>query len=732
MTLDQLINAYKAVHDGLAPDTTVQARLQYFANLSQNYPTDAAAMSYIVNSADNTTALAALSYQFFTGKAPTKPGLDYLVNSPANPSDLNDGYYSGFNIENRYINFAANLGVAGEGAGTFANKYAALSFADYVASIYQTIIGSSYANAAGIDPAKAIADIVARKDAILATAQGSGLITPNMTAAQIDLALKAATAGYLLGEAIKADVGVYASAANSFMVAMATGTATYGADIITTYAKPAGVLGSGGGQAVSPGFNFPAPVVDTPPATTTPAAPVPSRALTTSTADSLTGTAADETFTGTFGAGATYQGTDLINGGGGTDTLSLTGSSTTLAVDAGKLTSIEVLKVRASTQALTVDMGGGIEITQVINDGSTSDVTFTNQGGLTHQLTLTNTGAVTTNFFVPSPIVSSGADVFTLTLDTVANSTVVVGALAGGITNVYETINIVSTGSSGNIVTVGAGADETSLTAINISGSANLDLRFATDNIRNTATINAGAFTGNLTVTAGTIANTITGGSGNDVITLGAQGVNALSGADVIATNGGSDTVRFVGAVAGGTGASTDVAAFAKVTDFAVASDKLAFSANNGDFKLTPTGGTVQNGLAKGAVGGGLTSGDTMVVQSVVQSAATTVATTDVSFIKLATGVVFHTDIKTTFADALGTASITGLAANGNYLVSLYDTTHSQIVIAVVNVGGNANNDDNLFANDFVNATVSVVGVLNNMTAGDYTAFGAGHLGAAF
>jgi S-layer protein len=733
MTLDQLINAYKAVHDGVAPDTATQARLQYFVNLSDHQPSDAAAMSYIVNTADNTTALAALSYQFFTGKSPTKAGLDYLVNSPANPTDLNDGYYSGFNIENRYINFAANLGVQGEGAATFANKYAALSFADYVASIYQTIIGSSYATAAGIDPAKAIADIVARKDAILATAQGSGMITPNMTAAQVDLALKAATAGYLLGEAIKADVGVYASAANNFMVAVATGTATYGTDITTTYAKPAGVLGAGGGQAVSPGFNFPAPTppVDNTPPTTTPA-PVAHAFTLTVGADTVTGESLADTFTGTIGAGATFSPADVLNGGGGSDTLVLNSTAGSFTFDPAKIISIETLQVNAQTQVLNVDLAGA-GFTEVVNTGSSQPMAFHNALATTG-LSISNTSALTV-FDTPNAGLTGSSDAITLKLDTVTGAASVTITTGAPVANEFETLNIVSNGGA-NSITLSTDGAQTSLATINVSGSANLTLAFATaggDQTSTTVTtIDAHALTGNLTVSgAATIANTIIGGSGNDVITLGALGANAVSGADVITTNGGSDVVRFVGNIAAGTGASTALTAFAKITDFNVASDKVAFSADNADFSLTPAGGTAKLGLSKGTGLQSLAGGDTMVLQTLAQNEAAAGPTTDASFVKLTQGVAFHTDIKTTFADAIGTGSILHFANNGNYLVSVYDTTHQQMIVAVVNVGGNADGDDNLFANDFTDTAVAVVGVID-MTAGNYAAFGAGNLGLAF
>jgi hypothetical protein len=49
------------------------------------------------------------------------------------------------------------------------------------------------------------------------------------------------------------------------------------------------------------------------------------------------------------------------------------------------------------------------------------------------------------------------------------------------------------------------------------------------------------------------------------------------------------------------------------------------------------------------------------------------------------------------------------------------------MIVAVVNVGANAGGDDNLFANDFTDGSVAVVGVIG-MTAGAYASFNASNL----
>ena len=122
-TLKQLTMAWTAAHGGVAPDATTLADLgNRAAQNAAGVMTDAQVLGFVLNSADNSTALAALSYQFFTGKSPTKEGLAYLTNSPDNPNDLNDPYYGKFNTENRYINFAANLGVAGEGGRGYVHR----------------------------------------------------------------------------------------------------------------------------------------------------------------------------------------------------------------------------------------------------------------------------------------------------------------------------------------------------------------------------------------------------------------------------------------------------------------------------------------------------------------------------------------------------------------------------------------------------------------------------------
>jgi len=449
-TLKQLSLAWSAVHDGITPDAATLATLQTYATQSQQGQlSDQQALSYIVNSADSSTALAVLAYQFFTGKSPSAAGLDYLVNSSTNPNDLNDAYYAKFGLENRYINFAANLGVQGEGAASFAAKYGAMSFGDYIAAIYETIIGATYAKAAGIDAAKAIADITSRQDAIKATAVSAGMITPNMTAAQIDLAVKAAAAGYLLGEAIKADVGLYAGAANNFMLALATGTATYNTDITKTYTPTAGSGSTGTGTAVSTAPSTPLPGADTPPVVVTPPAPL-SLAL-TSGVDTLLGGSGDDTFSATD---TTLQAGDTLNGASGRDVLNViaaTGGGYTAPTP--NISNIETVTI-SNAAGLNVNTSNWLGVTQLngVTSGGQQDLTAGNGTDVTATAANQGTAAITVN---------GGRNVTVNATGSTAGEINVLGA--GGAVTVTRAI--ASSAVVGDITIIGAGNVDVTVTA---------------------------------------------------------------------------------------------------------------------------------------------------------------------------------------------------------------------------------------------------------------------------
>jgi hypothetical protein len=193
-----------------------------FADLFSTSPTleQRFQMKLIDANVQMTTSVAVTAYQFFTGKIPSLAGLDFLVNPTVNTNSLNSPYYTAFNAENRYINFAANLGLNGEGAAKFAADYGPLSVNEAIRKAYIEIVGS--ANDSGIA-------------AIQASTPYFAQVASERIGGNLDLATKAAAIGYILNEVVKADAGVYGRALENFYLDLSDGTAQTGVSLVGIY-----------------------------------------------------------------------------------------------------------------------------------------------------------------------------------------------------------------------------------------------------------------------------------------------------------------------------------------------------------------------------------------------------------------------------------------------------------------------------------------------------------------
>ena len=194
----------------------------------------AAAIQEVIKTADNTTSVATLAYQFFTGATPGAAGMDYLV-SPTGPNanNLNSAYYQSFSLENRYINFAVNLGKAGAGQASFQAGYGSLSLGDALSKAYATIFGST--------PSAGKVDLLLNgmvPDGLGGTETRAQYFAFYGQDGVNGLGTKAAMVGWLLGEAVKADLGSYALANDAFLTAIANGTTTYGVNLIGQFDNP--------------------------------------------------------------------------------------------------------------------------------------------------------------------------------------------------------------------------------------------------------------------------------------------------------------------------------------------------------------------------------------------------------------------------------------------------------------------------------------------------------------
>ena len=172
-----------------------------------------------------------MSYEFFTGATPSKVGLDYLVDSAGgNPNSLNSAYYQTFSLENRYINFAVNLGKLGDGAAAFTAAYGALSLADATSKAYAAIFGTT-------PTADKVAAILNAASTLPGEATRADYFAYYGQDGANGIGTKAAMVGFLLAEAVKADVGTYAKADDAYLTALGAGAHQH-IDLVGVYGQP--------------------------------------------------------------------------------------------------------------------------------------------------------------------------------------------------------------------------------------------------------------------------------------------------------------------------------------------------------------------------------------------------------------------------------------------------------------------------------------------------------------
>ena len=544
-TAAQLTTFFTNVHVGRAPTAAEQLVLNAWA--SQNASgtlSDAMALQNVINTADGETAVAIATYQYFTGLTPTAGGLTYLVNSPANTTDLNDPYYANFGLENRYINFASNLALGGPSAAAFASTYGSLSITQVIEVAYETIIGTAQAQAAGYNAAAAKADI----GGAARMAYFNSLVAqnfPTATAAQKDLALKAEIIGYIMAEAIKADVGAYAASINNLLADLAVDNiATLNTDLTATYgsATTATPLGAGVDTITANVFN--AARVFNPGGT--------DQVNSLNDDDVLTGVGTDPTLNFTFVNDSdtndyditpTLRNVQVVNVTFATDGSGAGAATLDLQDATGLDDSVNVFRVDDDLVTAAVRNLG--------NDGITPDTLSVNN---------TNAPASTVLFTYTDTALAGAADSVKVSANNIEVASLVVQTNAATAGIGLETINLNSIGGANKIGVLTA----EDLENLTVTGSKNLTLgtTSTTTNaglveatrygagLSNVAgslnTIDGSAFTGNLDITLGSEMNagkdgtsglasdvTVKGGAGNDVFRLLNANIDAKVGAGV-------------------------------------------------------------------------------------------------------------------------------------------------------------------------------------------------------
>jgi hypothetical protein len=229
--VDTAVQAVLRTSAGAAAVSAMAADLK--TGLNAGALSDMAVAASLVHAAAATTSVATLSYEFFTGKAPSSAGMDYLVSpTGSNKNNLNSTYFQSFSLENRYINFAVNLGKVGEGKAAFQASYGSLDLFSATKKAYTTIFGDAPSDAKVhdlLDTSFTLNGLTMTRAQYLAGYGGDGANGQGT---------KAAMVGFLLAEAVKADLGVYALSNDAFLTDVALHNAAFGVDVVGSYSRP--------------------------------------------------------------------------------------------------------------------------------------------------------------------------------------------------------------------------------------------------------------------------------------------------------------------------------------------------------------------------------------------------------------------------------------------------------------------------------------------------------------
>ena len=551
----------------------------------------------------------------------------------------------------------------------------------------------------------------------LSASDYSEILTANKTAAELDAWANAAVAAEFKGKtttdiakAVLANVGLTTVSGLEAWVAgqltagggvakagatllsmlndysnMSTTEAIYGASVVTFNQKTANsqALSQTAGTA---GGTYAAVSAATPSAAFT---------LTTGVDLRTTGSGAD-TFTSVNPALATATMTagDNIDGGAGSDTLSITTAAEMTLGTGVIMNNVENVTVSASGGALTLDTAQMTGITAVTNSGSTQNVSITGLKALV-PVSVTATSANTSVAFATA-VTSGSSDAITVNLNGVGTSVITA--------NGFETINVASSGSasggSSSIVN-GTTVASTTLSTLNVTGTAAAklvaNLAGASAAVTGTVTSDDSGHDVDITGRALTDKLSVSMGGGNDTLR-----VNTVSATHTIAGGEGTDTLRYSGdtavllaATANVTGIETVTLSATTPTSFAMTGAGVTTvnytTAAAGTFGGLSTGGTI-NLNAGGSMTAAAAGAAATATAAATLTAATYSGTADSLTVNVGTSLTTSGATSSTVS-AVGVESVTfnSLAATGSTearSVTFSDTTATTAALKTITVTG--------------------------------------------
>lgn len=599
---------------------------------------------------------------------------------PADPVGL--AYWTGKDVATMKAGFAASA--------EYTALYAGMSTTQMVAQVYQNLLGRE-AELAGLlywagEMSAGRQTVTTLVDAIQTNALGNDVTTINN---RVTYATAFTAALDTTAEVIGYSGNTAAAAARTAVTAVLDTTASLTAAQTALATSVATVVAGG---ASSSGSTF----------TLTNGA---------DTGTSFTGGTGADTFNGVLGKtlaaadGTTFNPGDNLNGSTGTDALNLSIAGTIAVggdadVSAVTLTSIERLaasnyETSANTNTINLSNATGLTTIALAGSSATGDTLFTGVQNIVAAEMSSGSGDLSITY--ADAAVTGSADTQNLTLSGVTGGTFTAAATAtGGV----ETLAITSSGSAANVLTGITNA--ATLTKFTVAGTQDVTLGTLQAAV---ITVDASASTGGVIATAGQGVNyAITGGKGNDVLTVTAGNVGAT---DTITGGTGTDTIKLDAAVT--------AANAANISGFEV----LDVTTNN-----------VAQTMA------GLLSGVTKLVSSATSDGGGQV----VSFTNVGSGV---TDLQVTGTEGIVASLATNTSADAvtvtygtstaGFTVAGQTTLNDYETISIVSQGG-ANNTGAFNANSVtkLNVSGSKALTLGATTAASLATINASGMTAAF
>jgi len=413
--------------------------------------------------------------------------------------------------------------------------------------------------------------------------------------------------------------------------------------------------------------------------------------------DILSGTSADDTFTGDNG---TVSAADQVSGGDGTDTLKVYGTATL-----PDITSIENLELHHATAVdINIDTGNLSSVSTLTLDGLTiNDKTVTIGNGETLNIVdatgaakdINITGDATTLKTVNIGVENSGDSTHAIDLDILGTLLDVVNITSTGAL-AMNYINVVTSGTP-TITTVNITATGKGLTVEDVDDATTIDMSASTAPItlaslvdKATVTFGSGADTFTMNHDDNATQGTYSMGAGNDKVSItNMDAASTFTDSKITLSGGdGTDTLSGEEALFSGLGALSTTA-FAKkgISGF----EKIEFddaTANGGSYKLSNFGVNhliVTADSVNDATVSGVTSGFTLEMGTAVDDLGGT-NTTD--------------DFAITLSDRAGAGDELNLVIKNTTGAGNYDLSASELEIVRIDATGSdqANTVDLNFA----------------------------------